>query len=258
MKLSSRIALATAATLTTAMPTAQAPAAAAAGGCPAVWTQVSQALTKIFVDGSGQCTDLARAAVRASFHDCGTWSSTQGMSGGCDGSLALSAEENARPANRGLQQISQTLQGLATQYKVGVADIIAFAGAHATVSCPLGPTCKTMIGRKDSSNAAPDQSLLPSNASMSSTEILTLMADKGFNGPDTAALVGAHSSSKQFFTDPSKAGQPQDSTPGIWDVAFYGQTKNPPQNVFVFQSDKALSQDPSSGPAFKSFIGQQA
>jgi hypothetical protein len=115
-----------------------------------------------------------------------------------------------------------------------------------------------MIGRKDSSTPAPDESLLPSNASMSSTDILSLMADKGFSGPDVAALVGAHSTSRQFFADPSKAGQPQDSTPGIWDVAFYGQTSNPPPGVFVFHSDKALSQDPASGPTFKSFIGQQA
>jgi L-ascorbate peroxidase len=156
-----------------------------------------------------------------------------------------------------MQQISQTLQALATQYQVGVADIIAFAGAHATVSCPLGPTVKTLIGRKDSYNAAPDQSLLPSNASLSAPATLSLMADKGFNGPDTAALIGAHTTSKQKFVDPSKAGEPQDSTPGIWDVAYYGQTSNPPRDVFVFNSDKSLSEDPSSGPAFKAFVGQQ-
>lgn len=233
-------------------------AAAAGGGCPAVWTQVSQDLTKLFVGADGQCTDDARAAVRSVFHDCGTWNKAQGNTGGCDGSLFLSAEENARTENRGLQQISTTLQGIANQRKVGVADIIAFAGAHATVSCPLGPTVKTMIGRKDSSTAAPNEALLPASASSTSDSIITLMADKGFSAADVAALVGAHSSSKQFFVDTTKAGTPQDRTPGIWDVDFYSDTTAKPANVFVFQSDINLANDPRSGPTFKSFVGQQA
>lgn len=171
--------------------------------------------------------------------------------------MFLSAEENSRSSNRGLQTISAALKGVAAQYKVGVADIIAFAGAHATVTCPLGPTCKTMIGRKDSANPGPD-ALLPASANLSATDILALMADKGFNGPDTAALVGAHSSSKQFFADVALAGAPQDTTPGIWDVAFYGQTTSKPAGVFVFASDASLAASPVSGPTFKSFVGQQA
>ncbi|RDW66615.1 hypothetical protein BP5796_09364 [Coleophoma crateriformis] len=230
----------------------------AGGACPAVWTQVSQDLTKMFVQADKQCNDDARAAIRAVFHDCATWAKAQGNTGGCDGSLFLSAEENARTGNRGLQSISTKLTDLAQQRGVGVADMIAFAGAHATVSCPLGPTVKTMIGRTDSSNAAPDEGLLPGNASLSADTIITLFSDKGFSAPDVAALVGAHSSSKQFFVDPSKAGAAQDRTPGIWDVDFYNDTTNKPPGVFVFQSDMALSQDPRSGPAFKSFIGQQA
>jgi L-ascorbate peroxidase len=230
----------------------------ATGDCPPVWTQVSQDLATLFVSADGQCNDDARAAVRAAFHDCATWSSAQGNTGGCDGSLFLSAEENARSENRGLQDISTKLQAIATQRGVGVADIIAFAGAHATLSCPLGPTVKTMIGRNDSSTAAPDESLLPGNASMSADTIISLFADKGFSAEDVAALVGAHSSAQQRFTDPSKAGDPQDRTPGIWDVDFYNDTTNKPDGVFVFQSDTALSVDPRSGPTFKSFVGQQA
>jgi hypothetical protein len=229
-----------------------------AGACPAVWTQISQDLTKIFLQSDGQCTDSARAAVRATFHDCGTWAKAQGNTGGCDGSLILSAEENARSENRGLQAISAQLLAMAKQNNVGVADMIAFAGAHATVSCPLGPTVKTMIGRKDSSTAAPNESLLPSNASMNADSILSLMSDKGFSAPDVAALLGAHSTSRQQFVDPSKAGQAQDRTPGVWDVDYYSDTTTKPPGVFVFESDVSISQDPRSGPAFKSFVGQQA
>jgi hypothetical protein len=37
--------------------------------CPAVWSEISTALTAQFL-GDGQCTDAARAAIRSAFHDC--------------------------------------------------------------------------------------------------------------------------------------------------------------------------------------------
>jgi hypothetical protein len=226
--------------------------------CPAVWAQVSKDLTSMFVAANGQCTDDARAAVRATFHDCGTWNTAQGTTGGCDGSLILSAAENARSSNKGLQDISAKLKALATERGVGVADMIAFAGTHATVSCPLGPTVKILIGRKDSSNAAPDENLLPASANLTAAEIIPIMADKGFSAADTVALVGAHSSSRQFNTDVAAAGTPQDRTPGIWDVDFYSDTTAKPPGVFVFPSDASLAADSRSAPTFKQFVGQQA
>jgi hypothetical protein len=225
--------------------------------CPAVWSRISQDLTKMFLQADGQCNDAARATVRAVFHDCGTWSKGQGNTGGCDGSLILSAEENSRTENRGLQAVSASIKELAMQRKVGVADMLAYAGAHATVTCPLGPTVPIKIGRTDSAKT-PNEALLPANATLSADVIISLFADKGFSAPEVAALVGAHSTSKQFFADPAKAGQPQDSTPGIWDVKFYSDTMAPPKGVDVFPSDKSLAADPRSGPTFRSFVGQQA
>lgn len=79
MKFSSVLALVSTAALTEAVALKEvgfisdaAAVAAGGGACPAVWTQVSAALTKMFLGSDGQCTDLARAAIRASFHDCGT------------------------------------------------------------------------------------------------------------------------------------------------------------------------------------------
>ena len=40
-------------------------------GCPAVWSQVSSDLGPDFLGSDGQCTDLARAAIRFAFHDSG-------------------------------------------------------------------------------------------------------------------------------------------------------------------------------------------
>lgn len=36
--------------------------------CPAVWNNISTTLTGVFL-ADGQCTDAARAAIRAAFHD---------------------------------------------------------------------------------------------------------------------------------------------------------------------------------------------
>jgi hypothetical protein len=253
MKGSFSIAVALATTLTeaTVLPRA---------ACPPAWTLVSQDLTKLFVQANGQCSPDARAAVRTAFHDCGTWNKAQGNTGGCDGSLILSPIENARVENRGLQDISQKLRTIATARGVGIADIIAYAGAHATVSCPLGPTVKTVVGRKDNAAPAPNEGLLPGNATLDASTIISLFADKGFSAPDVAALIGAHTSAQQFFVDPTKAGSPQDRTPGIWDVDYYSDTATQahPPGVFTFQSDISIANDPRSGPTFKSFIGQQA
>jgi manganese peroxidase len=44
------------------------------------------------------------------------------------------------------------------------------------------------------------------------------MNAKGFSDADIAAILGAHSTAKQFEFDPSQAGAPLDDTPGVWDV----------------------------------------
>ncbi|MBE7181368.1 MAG: hypothetical protein INR71_09215, partial [Terriglobus roseus] len=121
-----------------------------AASCPAVWTNVSSDLTGMFL-ANGQCNDDARAAIRAAFHDCGTWNAAQGATGGCDGSLILANEAGTRAENNGLQDISAKLLKLAQKYAVGVADMIQFAGAHAIVTCPGGPRITTYVGRNDSS-----------------------------------------------------------------------------------------------------------
>lgn len=111
--------------------------------CPAVWTQISSTLTQQFL-GDGQCTDAARAAIRSSFHDC--------FNGACDGSLIL-ANECSNIENRGLERLCSNLANVASQTKVGVADLIQFAAAHAVKTCPGGPTIPVKVGRKDSSEA---------------------------------------------------------------------------------------------------------
>jgi hypothetical protein len=111
--------------------------------CPPVWNEISTALTAQFL-ADGQCTDAARAAIRASFHDC--------FNGACDGSLIL-ADECSNTENRGLERLCGNLGNLASQKDVGVADLIQFAAAHAIKTCPGGPTVPVKVGRPDSDQA---------------------------------------------------------------------------------------------------------
>jgi hypothetical protein len=100
--------------------------------CPSVWKSVKAELNTLFMTGN-QCNDKARAAIRAIFHDCGSWDTTQGFTGGCDGSLILGSDANGReldrPENRGLQGISVEILRMAAFYGTTVADMIVFAGS---------------------------------------------------------------------------------------------------------------------------------
>ena len=129
--------------------------------------------------------------------------------------------------------------------------------AHAVLTCPLGPKVTTFVGRKDSSKPAPNNLLPDVNASGDS--LFKLFQDKGFDAVDLAALIGAHTTSKQFFVDQSQAGKSQDTTPGTWDVKFYSDTLNPPKdpNYFRFPSDINLANHPTVGKEFKGFVDGQ-
>ncbi|KAH8631758.1 heme peroxidase [Alternaria alternata] len=187
--------------------------------CPAIWTQISSTLTQQFL-GDGQCTDAARAAIRSSFHDC--------FNGACDGSLIL-AQECSNTENRGLERLCGNLANVASQTKVGVADLIQFAAAHAVKTCPGGPTIPVKVGRKDSSEANA-LGVLPS----------------GFaRGGDLVKLF-----------DPSKAGAALDSTVGTWDNKYYSETKRG-SAPFTLESDKNIAQNPLTAIPFSTFAASK-
>lgn len=126
--------------------------------------------------------------------------------------------------------------------------------AAAIKICSLGPIVQTFVGRQDRSTPNPE-GLLPS-ATQSGDSILALFEAKGLNAAELAALVGAHSAAKQFVTDSAEAGASLDTTPGIWDVAYYGQTVDGTAS-FTLQSDKNLASQAQVGPVFHSFINNQ-
>ena len=227
-----------------------------------VWSYVSKALTIAFTGPTGRCNANARAAIRLGFHDAGPWSSAlaaQGQDfGGADGSIVLSGSEIGRADNKGLATIAAQALIWSRLFNVGVADLIQFAAKHAVVTCPLGPRTRVFIGRKDSSKPAPT-GLMPS-VTQSPDDIIALFSDKTIIPHDLAALLGAHSASQQFFSNTSQSGLPQDSTPGVWDVAFYNETlQSPaPPGVFQFQSDLRLAVDSRMSDEWQAFVGAQS
>ncbi|KAF2744320.1 class II peroxidase [Sporormia fimetaria CBS 119925] len=216
-----------------------------ANSCPIVWTEISTTLTQLFL-AEGQCTDAARAAIRAAFHDC--------FNGACDGSLIL-ANECSNTENRGLVRLCDSLGSLARDKGVGVADLIQFAAAHAIRTCPGGPAVPVSIGRKDSNVASP-MGILPSPFAPA-TALIDLFASKGFSVTELVALIGAHSTARQFSVNASLSGAPLDSSPGRWDTQFYAETKSG-RAPFTLPADKALAESSAGSELFELFAESRA
>jgi hypothetical protein len=136
-----------------------------------------------------------------------------------------------------------------------LSTILTYALAHAVATCPGGPTTQTFIGRTDATSAGPANQL--PNATVGGDEALSHFQAKGFSATDLAALIGAHTASKQFTTDPSEAGASQDTTPGVWDVTYYSQTisKSAP---FTFVADTNLLNQADVGPVMKQFSNNKS
>ncbi|KAH7394481.1 heme peroxidase, partial [Pyrenochaeta sp. MPI-SDFR-AT-0127] len=207
-----------------------------------------------------QCNTLARQSIRMGFHDAGTWSAKLAAAGqnngGADGSLVLHGEMT-RSENFGMEGAVGLAQQLYDKYNVSMADLIQYMSTHATVTCPLGPRVRTYVGRKDATSAAPE-GLLP-NVHAPAEELIALFADKTISAHDLTALMGAHSTSTQKGVDSSKAGYPQDSTPGVWDVKYYNETLEGNENdcIFKLESDVKLSKHPAMASEWQKFVGDQ-
>ncbi|KAF2748664.1 class II peroxidase [Sporormia fimetaria CBS 119925] len=223
-----------------------------------VWKWIAYEMTAKFNGTSGRCTKFARAAVRLGFHDAGVWS-TSSSYGGADGSILLTDEIN-RAENAGLELIAEQTKAWYNKYKaygVTMADLIQFGANVATVVCPLGPRLRTFVGRKDNARAGPT-GLLPAETD-SADKLISLFKAKTIDAHDLVALVGAHTTSQQHKVDTSRDGDPQDSTPGLWDVAFYGETlsSSTPVRVLKFRSDVALSKHSEAKSEWQAFVSGQ-
>ncbi|KAH8172412.1 peroxidase domain-containing protein [Sarocladium implicatum] len=221
-----------------------------------IWKHISNEMRTEMVGSAGRCTNTARQAVRLGFHDAGAWSkSTKG--GGATGHIILGNECENRKENHGLEEVCAQMRIWYNKYKsygISMADLIQWGANVATVLCPLGPRVRSFVGRKDSSTSP--TGLMPA-VTDSVDKLLSLFADKTFTAGQLVALVGAHTSSQQRFVDETRFGDPQDSTPGVWDVLFYSEVTDPnsPERVFKFDSDVRLSKDSRTKGAWGAFSG---
>ncbi|KAI0490997.1 ligninase H2 [Xylaria cf. heliscus] len=228
-----------------------------------VWKYIADEMTDKFRGESGRCTKWARMAVRLGFHDAGAWSkATAFQGGGADGSICLT-DEYTLPENGGLEDMC--IQMLAWYdewhnqkgFDISMADLIRKMGANvATVVCPLGPRIRSFVGRVDSAvvNRA---ELLPSPFA-DAVDLIRLFRDKTISPHALVALLGAHTTSQQRLTNTTRAGDPQDSTPGVWDVLYYEETYGSvqaPERVFKFPSDVALAKYSITATEWVSFLG---
>jgi hypothetical protein len=128
--------------------------------------------------------------------------------------------------------------------------LLTWGKAHAVASCPGGPITQTFIGRKTAFFPAPPNQLPAAN--VGGDEVFRHFQAKGFSATDLGALIGAHSTARQFTTDKSRIGAPEDSTPGLWDILYYAQTllRMAP---FTIQADANLVKQRQVGPVMKRF-----
>ncbi|KAM4060457.1 peroxidase domain-containing protein [Hirsutella rhossiliensis] len=228
-----------------------------------IWKYIADEMHAAMAGSAERCNDFARQAVRMGFHDAGTWSKSTGKKSGADGSILLVRECDERRENKGLLEICAQMRIWFDKHKefgIGMADLIQFGATVGTVSCPLGPRIRSFIGRKDSKEPSP-KGLLP-GPSASADTLISMFEDKTISPAGLAALTGAHTTSQQRNMQPDPAGDPQDSTPGVWDTLYCRETtsKDAPKRVLKLQSDMNLANDTHTRGTWRSFssafIGQ--
>jgi len=237
------------------------PHAPRAEACPAAFQELIALLLPAFAndDFPGfQCGDNARAAMRASFHDCAAFDPVAGV-GGCDGSLLLTNEVNDNAFDDGLQDYVNLTQSFLQmpQFagKIGAADLLQFSAAVAIRNCPDGPVVPTFIGRVDSS--VESGNVLTFDGHHTADEVLAVLTPNfGLSAEEVGALIGVHTTAEQCDFELDAPEAPQDPTPQLFDVEFFSETfqANASAGVVRFDTDVSLSQHPVAGPVMKSFI----
>ncbi|KAJ7652404.1 putative peroxidase, partial [Mycena polygramma] len=242
-----------------------------------VWYDVLSDLQDLF---DNSCGEDAHDALRLSFHDAigySPWLETQGQFGGdgADGSMIkFASTELEYHSNQGLASIVYEEMRIADNRSVSYGDMIQFAAAVSVRNCPGGPRLSFFAGRPNATQAAPD-GLVPEPFHDVDT-ILARVLDAGLMPTELVALLASHSIGVQEHVDPSIENTPFDTTPGVFDTAFYKEVLRPGMHypgkgprdgnrtrsgevpapdtkppIFRLQSDYALSRDPRTEEEWK-------
>ncbi|KAJ3131672.1 hypothetical protein HDU90_008124 [Geranomyces variabilis] len=198
------------------------------------------------------CSDVARAAIKLAYMDAATWSDNFG-DGGADGSILWFAAEQNRRENSGLTAVIAALAPIPAQRKVSAADVIQLAAAYSIHLCTPGPLLNFKVGRVDALTENP-ASRIPSPADTIDT-LLARFQDMGFTTGQFVALLGAHSTAKNRYTNVSAFGVALDSTVDNFDNQYYKDMRatDSPVGTSPLRSDRALAQDSRTGPFFTTY-----
>ncbi|KAK7453945.1 fungal class II heme-containing peroxidase [Stygiomarasmius scandens] len=207
----------------------------------------------------GRCNDNARAAIRLSFHDAGTFSLSLEAAGedngGADGSFLVDPDEVLRTENNGMQNIVALLKPLPERFNVSAGDVLHLAGTLAVLACPGGPVVNTYVGRGPVKNVNP-HNLIPDTHD-TIPNIIDRFNDMGISVREAMALIGSHTCARQRFVDQAFANDTFDTTPEIWDIRFYSETKRNESDPGVFRlpSDLGFAQNSLTKDDYNRFVG---
>jgi L-ascorbate peroxidase len=143
-----------------------------------------QELANHFKTSFKGCNDYARAALRAVFHDAGTWDRFK-QTGGLDGSLLYELD---RVENFGTELAINNYLPLMKIFKLSLADLIAFGGKWAVDVCG-GPRVFVLPGRRDAS-VANEPGLLPGSSASVDQIIKVFVERMGFTLEEMVACIG--------------------------------------------------------------------
>ncbi|KAJ3147434.1 hypothetical protein HDU86_007984 [Geranomyces michiganensis] len=203
------------------------------------------------------CSDVARAAIKLAYMDAATWSDNFG-NGGADGSIMWFAAEQGRRENAGLAAIIAALAPIPTQRKVSAADVIQLAAAYSIQLCTPGPLLTFKVGRADAVAENPS-SRIPSPTDSAET-LLARFADMGFTPEEFIALLGAHSTAKNRYTNITAFGVSLDSTVNNFDNQYYRDmlAPAPPVGTSPLRSDRELARNARTAPIFSTYATDSA
>jgi len=238
-----------------------------------VWTSVRDDLIANRFDG-GECGEEVHESLRLTFHDAIGFSRSGQVGGGADGSIITFSDiEQQDGANLGTEAAADEMRDFATRHNTTFGDMIQFAGAVAVALCPGAPRLEFLAGRPPATVPAA-KGLVPEPFQPVQT-LVSRFNDAGLTAAEMIALLASHTVAAQDHVDPSVAGSPFDSTPGIFDTQFFvetqlrgttlpgsggahqGEVMSPLAGELRLQSDHNLARDSSTSCEWQSFVNNQ-
>ncbi|KDR69116.1 hypothetical protein GALMADRAFT_77799, partial [Galerina marginata CBS 339.88] len=222
------------------------------------------------------CSPGGHGLLHLAFHDAIQFSkSDPKVGGGADGSiLTFSNIEGAFPENVGVvQSTAALLHPLRSAHNISDGDLLHFAAAVAISSCSGAPRMRFLLGRPPAKAPARNGHMIP-KATGNVKSVLQRFEAAGISASAVVALLAAHSTARNYVTDPSVIGAPLDSTPRVFDTQIFIETllkgtrlagtegsdreaESALQGELRLRSDEQLARDPATSCFWQALAADQ-